>query len=317
MEKEKIITIDNQKYILEICGVNNKHLRRIEALSDCDISLHGDGILVKGDKVNSVEKVFEQLIKIIKNNGRVYSNLIDVIFDEITGGSTLDVSDVLHNSIEIRKAKKIYNPRGVNQGIFIQQLREKDIVFASGPAGTGKTFLAVVYALNELLEKRVKKVVLTRPIVEAGESLGFLPGDYSQKISPYLTPLFDAISQILTGEIQTKLNAKNMIEVAPLAYMRGRTFDDCIVILDEAQNTTAKQMQLFLTRLGNNSKLIVTGDITQIDLPSRIKSGMIHAMNILHNIDDIGFIEFQEKDVVRHAIVKKIIKAYNKYDERK
>jgi phosphate starvation-inducible PhoH-like protein len=194
-------------------------------------------------------------------------------------------------------------------------LKERDIVLTYGPAGTGKTFLSIAFALNELLNKRTKKIILTRPVIEAGENLGFLPGDYIQKINPYLVPLFDAINFILPPEVNLKLNAQNLIEIAPLAYMRGRTFDNSIVILDEAQNTTCNQMKLFLTRLGDGSKLIITGDITQTDLPRKVKSGMVEALEILRDIDEIGILEFHEKDVVRHPLVRKIINAYSKLDK--
>ena len=317
MEDMHSLIIDNDKTLLDICGVNDKHLRKIEHISSCKIFSQGNEVYFSGANFIVVEKMLRNLIDISKNGGNVYNNLIEILYKELERDINTDIKEILSSNIEISKIRKVFNPRTVNQGLFIQILKEKDVVFAYGPAGTGKTFIAIAYAMNELLNKSVKKVILTRPIVEAGENLGFLPGDFLQKINPYLVPLFDAINFIVTPEIYTKLSSQNMIEIAPLAYMRGRTFENSIVILDEGQNATPSQMKLFLTRLGETAKLIITGDITQIDLPNRVKSGMVEALHILKPIDEIGIIGFQEEDVVRHPLVKKIINAYSKlnYDK--
>lgn len=310
------VFIDDEKTMLDVCGVNNKNIRRIENISNVSISANGNEILVEGHDASIVETLINNLIEIAKSHGHIYSNLIDLMFSELKNDSTTDFNEIVKSSINISKANKVFNPRTVAQGQFINLLSSKDVVFAYGPAGTGKTFLSVCYAVNQLLNKNITKIILTRPIVEAGENLGFLPGDYVQKINPYVIPLFDALNQILSTELFVKLNAKNAIEIAPLAYMRGRTFDDAIVILDEAQNTTVSQMKMFLTRLGENSKLIVNGDITQIDLPFKVKSGMVDALEILRDIPEIGFMEFSQKDVVRHSLVKKIINAYSKNEKK-
>jgi len=316
MSKKQNLVIEDPKTLLNICGVNDKNLRRIEKLSGCSIHSVGNEICFEGENVFIVERTLKSLIRISETGGEVYSNLIELLYYEIERNLDIDLNAVLTSNIEIHKVKKVFNPRSVNQGLYIQLLRERDIVFSYGPAGTGKTFIAIAFALNELLNKRYNKLILTRPVVEAGENLGFLPGDYIQKINPYLIPLYDSINSILTTEINAKLTSQNMIEVAPLAYMRGRTFNNSIVILDEAQNTTYTQMKMFLTRLGENSKLIITGDITQVDLPKKIKSGMVEGIRIVSEVSDIGIVEFQEKDVVRHPLVKKIINAYDKYERK-
>jgi phosphate starvation-inducible protein PhoH and related proteins len=310
------LIIEDHKILLEVCGVNDKNLRKIESITNCHIFSSGNEIHFQGENFLIVDRMLKNMISISKKGGNIYSNLIEVLYRELDRDINIDIEDVINNNIDIPKAHKVFNPRTLNQGLYIQLLKEKDIVFSFGPAGTGKTFIAIAYALNELLNKKIKKVILTRPVVEAGESLGFLPGDFMQKINPYLVPLFDAMNFILSPEIYLKLSSQNLIEVAPLAYMRGRTFDNSIVILDEAQNTTYGQMKLFLTRLGDGSKLIIAGDITQIDLPYKVKSGMVTALEILKNVLDIGIIEFQEKDVVRHPLVKKIISAYTNYEQK-
>lgn len=312
---KRSIQIEDSKVMMDVCGVNNKNLRKIESISDVYISSNGDEIVLEGKEVSLVERLIGNLIKISEKSGHIYAHLIDAIYSELCEDREIDYGEVMEASIHIHKVNKTFHPRTPTQGILVKLLHSKDVVFSYGPAGTGKTFLSVCYAVNQLLNKAISKIILTRPIVEAGESLGYLPGDYTQKINPYLIPLFDALNRILTAEIYMKLNAKNVIEVAPLAYMRGRTFENCVVILDEAQNATCGQMKMFLTRLGENAKLIINGDITQIDLPKRTKSGMLEALKVLDGIPEIGIVEFKEKDVVRHPVVKKIINAYQKNEK--
>ncbi len=227
----------------------------------------------------------------------------------------MSVEDVLGMSSIVPYSRKPIYPKSLNQKLYVHTIENSDIVFAIGPAGTGKTYLAMAVAIKHLLEKSINKIVLTRPAVEAGESLGFLPGDLQAKIDPYLRPLYDALFDIIPGDLSTRLMERGQVEVAPLAYMRGRTLNDAFLILDEAQNTTTEQMKMFLTRIGFNSRAIVTGDITQIDLPTRKRSGLVEAVDVLKNIDRIGTIEFTDKDVVRHAIVQEVIKAYQRHEE--
>ena len=315
MVNPQSILIDDNKTLLNICGINDKNLRKIESITGCHVFSNGNEVFYQGENSIIVERMIKNMISISDTDGKIYGNLLEVLYKELERDINIDIKDILSSNIEISKANKVFNPRTVNQGLLIQLLKERDIVLTYGPAGTGKTFLSIAFALNELLNKNTKKIVLTRPIIEAGENLGFLPGDYIQKINPYLVPLFDAINFILPSEVNLKLTAQNLIDIAHLAYMRGRTFENSIVILDEAQNTTCNQMKLFLTRLGEGSKLIITGDVTQIDLPRKVKSGMIEALEILKDIDEIGILEFHEKDVVRHPLVKKIINAYSKIEK--
>lgn len=315
MISECTVQITDNKIMMDVCGINHKNLKVLEKIADVYVSGGAEEIVLKGKDADKIKTLLEQLINIAQADGNIYAGLIEVMYHQVCSNSDVDYEDVMKSSINIAKVHKTFQPRTPMQGKLIQALSDYDVIFSYGPAGTGKTFLSVCYAVNALLNKEAAKLILTRPVVEAGESLGFLPGDYTQKINPYLTPLFDAINRILTPEIYAKLNAKNMIEVAPLAYMRGRTFENCIVILDEAQNATCRQMKMFLTRLGENAKLIINGDVTQIDLPYKVKSGMVEALEVLQDVPEIGIVEFKESDVVRHPVVKKIINAYKKHEK--
>ena len=315
MISECTVQITDNKIMMDVCGINHKNLKVLEKIADVYVSGGAEEIVLKGKDADKIKTLLEQLINIAQAGGNIYAGLIEVMYHQVCSNPDVDYEDVMKSSINIAKVHKTFQPRTPMQGKLIQALSDYDVIFSYGPAGTGKTFLSVCYAVNALLNKEAAKLILTRPVVEAGESLGFLPGDYTQKINPYLTPLFDAINRILTPEIYVKLNAKNMIEVAPLAYMRGRTFENCIVILDEAQNATCRQMKMFLTRLGENAKLIINGDVTQIDLPYKVKSGMVEALEVLQDVPEIGIVEFKESDVVRHPVVKKIINAYKKHEK--
>lgn len=306
--------IENEKALLDICGVNDRFLKKIESISDSRIYTSGNEIYYDTQNPEIIEKLIKTLISISESGQSITDNIIETLYYELDKNADINFDDLYNLKIEISKSKYVIRPKTMNQALYFKLLHDKDMVFSSGPAGTGKTFIAIAYALDELLNKRTKKVILTRPVVEAGESLGYLPGDFIQKINPYLIPLFSSIDMILSHDIHDKLREQNLIEIAPLAYMRGRTFSDAIVILDEAQNTTYNQMKLFLTRPGENSKLIINGDLSQIDLPKHKNSGMLQAINILKHIKEIGFIEFNETDVIRHPLVKKILAAYNKHE---
>ncbi len=236
---------------------------------------------------------------------------------DMNNNPQFEEEQTLASNLTLKTKKRHVNPRTPNQGKFIEAMNKYDMVFGLGPAGTGKTFLAVAKAVSAMLEGKVDKIILTRPAVEAGESLGFLPGTLKDKIDPYLRPLYDALYDMLPGEIVEKKIETGEIEVAPLAYMRGRTLSHAVVILDEAQNTTPMQMKMFLTRLGEGSRMIINGDLSQTDLPRGVASGLVDAVHILKNIDDIGFVEFTDKDVVRNSLVSKIVSAYNKAHEEK
>lgn len=315
MISECTVQITDNKIMMDVCGINHKNLKVLEKIADVYVSGGTEEIVLKGKEADKIKKLLEQLVGIAEAGGSIHAGLIEVMYHQICSNSDVSYEEMMKSSINIAKVHKTFQPRTITQSKLIQALSDYDVIFSYGPAGTGKTFLSVCYAVNALLNKEVQRLILTRPVVEAGESLGFLPGDYTQKINPYLTPLFDALNRILTPEIYAKLNAKNMIEVAPLAYMRGRTFENCIVILDEAQNATCRQMKMFLTRLGENAKLIINGDVTQIDLPYKVKSGMVEALEVLRNVPEIGIVEFKECDVVRHPVVKKIISAYKRYEK--
>ncbi|MEO8664558.1 MAG: PhoH family protein [Ignavibacteria bacterium] len=309
--------------LLNLSGVNDENLNLVKDHFDSTIVLRGDTLYLKGEseELKIIEKIFNELIFLQKRQGRISSRdtklVLELIYskDDQTdnlkqkfGFSPNEINDVI-----LSRKNDFIKPRTVNQAEYFRKVKENDIVFAIGPAGTGKTYLAVAFAVAALKNKEVNKIVLARPAVEAGESLGFLPGDLSEKIDPYLRPLYDALEDMVPLEKLEGYMEKNMIEVIPLAYMRGRTLHNAFVILDEAQNSTSLQMKMFLTRLGPNSKAIITGDITQIDLPRRDQSGLVEIQEILKNIDDITFHYFEKSDVVRHKLVKDIINAYEKF----
>lgn len=306
-----------------LAGVRDENLNLIKENFDALLILRGDSLYVKGDKdeVARIEKIFSELMFLQKRQGEISKNDVNLVlslteegpsklnhFKERFGVSSNEVNEVI-----LFRKNDVVKPKTETQFEYMKQVRENDIVFAIGPAGTGKTYLAVAFAIAALKNKEVNKIILARPAVEAGESLGFLPGDLAEKIDPYLKPLFDALEDMLPFDKLKTYMERNVVEIIPLAYMRGRTLNNAFVILDEAQNATSMQMKMFLTRLGINSKAIVTGDVTQIDLPSRETSGLVEIQNVLKNIDDIAFVYFSKSDVVRHKLVKDIINAYEKY----
>ena len=317
IRRSKIINefvVESPKKYFIITGDLNKNIKHFERLFNVKIN-HRDKIFnFQGDKkaVKSIFNFFQKLNDVIDAGFKFYYEDIDYLYNLYKVNPDVDFKEIFLKNIVIQssKGKKVITPKTLTQKIYIETIKNNVITFGIGPAGTGKTFLAIAVAISYLTQNRVAKVILTRPAVEAGEKLGFLPGDMIEKVNPYLRPLYDSLDYILGPETVKNLMEKGIVEVAPLAFMRGRTLNDAFIILDEAQNTTSEQMKMFLTRLGFNSKAVITGDITQIDLPNQKLSGLIEAKSILKNIDDIAFVKFSEMDVVRHKIVKSIIKAY-------
>ncbi len=298
-------------------GVLDKNIKKLEKRMGISLSIRGNSIMIDGpdEKVKFAKNYFDQL-KHFKNKGRPFqSEDFHIALDLLENGQTNDLGDFTL-PMPLNLSHKSVRPKSLNQHNYIQAIKSYDLVFGIGPAGTGKTYLAMASALASLQNKEVNRIILTRPAVEAGEKLGFLPGDLQQKINPYLRPLYDALYDLAPSERATNLLEKGIIEIAPLAFMRGRTLNNAFIILDEAQNTTKEQMKMILTRAGFDSKLIVTADITQIDLPHPHKSGVLQALEILAGIKEIAFIKFNEKDVVRHPLVQKIVKAYEKAENK-
>lgn len=298
-------------------GVLDKNVKKLEQRLGITLSIRGDNILIDGpeDRITFAKQYFDQLRQLEENGHPLRAEDFHIALDLFEEGHGDRLSDFFPAKPLILSRKSV-RPKSLNQQQYIQAIKSHDLVFGIGPAGTGKTYLAMAMALSFLQNKEVIRIILTRPAVEAGEKLGFLPGDIQQKINPYLRPLYDALFDLAQYEQANSLIEKGIIEIAPLAFMRGRTLNSAFIILDEAQNTTKEQMKMILTRAGFDSKLVVTADITQIDLPQPKKSGVLHAMDILSRIKEISFIRFNEKDVVRHPLVQKIIKAYKKAEER-
>lgn len=310
------VVIKDLKDQQNIAGVKNNNIKAIEEIIGCEISMRGDEIYAntEDDKKALLEEIFTLLEKVSKLDYVITERDIIYICNTIKSGKNNDLVDLYTKPLIVGKKfnGKSVMPKTLNQKFYTLNLFNKDIIFGVGPAGTGKTYLAVMYAVSLLKEGSVKKIILTRPAVEAGESLGYLPGDLKEKIAPYLRPLYDALYDALGVEQTNLLIEKEVIEIAPLAYMRGRTLEGACILLDEAQNTTTKQMKMFLTRLGFKSKMIITGDISQIDLPKGVKSGLVEAIEILNDIKEIGITLFEKDDVIRHLLVAKILARYEK-----
>lgn len=297
-------------------GTRDENLRLMEDRLNIRIDLRSDAVHVEGapegiSKIEGIFTDFEHLRRsgVNLHNGELHGMLKLVVSDPDTTLRSLAESGKQRSA----GIKRMVQPRSINQRRYVEAIEQNDMVFGIGPAGTGKTYLAVAMAAATLLAKKISRIVLVRPAVEAGERLGFLPGSLQEKVDPYLRPLYDALYDLLDQERVDKMLERNVIEVAPLAFMRGRTLNDAFIIMDEAQNTTSEQMKMFLTRLGNNAKAVITGDVTQIDLPNPRKSGLIEAMNILDGVDGIKFIQFEAGDVVRHHLVQRIIQAYDSF----
>jgi phosphate starvation-inducible PhoH-like protein len=323
LEEGITIAFDNRELLSGICGANDGNLRVIEGSIGGFITARGNEIHFKGRDETGVKRfrsMIDNLITAVQEGEEPSAEYIRAIADEFSGtdGLPLPADEQEKTGVFFRNSmiqipqgfRRVY-PRSKNQALYIQSMRENEICFCVGPAGTGKTYLAIAQALYTVLSKKMRKLVLTRPVVEAGESLGFLPGDLSQKIDPYLKPLYDAMESLVPYDVIRRMEETRVIEIAPLAYMRGRSLNDCMVILDEAQNTTKEQMKMFLTRIGSGARAVITGDATQIDLPRKAESGLLHAMEILKGIEGLNFSFLHTADVARNPLVKKIIQAYN------
>lgn len=306
------LSFNDARIFRDLLGHHDEHIKIIQRTLGVRIQVRGNDMDVTGDPVESelAAKVIQQLYGLLEKGYPVYGSDVDYSIRILSGNGRANIQDIFLDTIYISSHKRTITPKSVAQKVYIDAIRRYDIVFGIGPAGTGKTYLAMAMAVAELMKNNYVRIILTRPAVEAGEKLGFLPGDLAEKVNPYLRPLYDALHDMVDFDKAHRLVERGTIEVAPLAFMRGRTLNDSFVILDEAQNTTPEQMKMFLTRLGYGSKAVITGDVTQIDLPAGKPSGLKEASRILQGIDDIRFVTFTEKDVARHRLVQNIITAY-------
>jgi len=308
------LEFNDPRLFRDLLGNHDEHLKIIQRSLGVRIHVRGSAMEIEGDavEVELSAKVIKQLYGLLEKGYPVYSSDVDYAIRILSGDGRANLRDIFLDTIYISSHKRIITPKSVVQKAYIEAIRRHDIVFGIGPAGTGKTYLAMAMAVAELMKNNYVRIILTRPAVEAGEKLGFLPGDLAEKVNPYLRPLYDALHDMVDFDKARKLVERGTIEVAPLAFMRGRTLNDSFVILDEAQNTTPEQMKMFLTRLGYGSKAVITGDVTQIDLPAGKPSGLKEAWRILKGVEGIRFITFTERDVARHRLVQDIITAYER-----
>jgi len=300
-------------------GPHNDHLKAIEKSLEVKVHTKGGDVRLEGDEldVELAGRLLKELQGLVKRGYPIYVSDIDFAIRILSGDRSVKLETIFLDTVYISSQKKVITPKSVVQKEYIDAIRTYDMVIGIGPAGTGKTYLAMAMALSFFMKKEVQRIVLTRPAVEAGEKLGFLPGDLYEKVNPYLRPLYDALHDMLDFDQASKLVERGIIEVAPLAFMRGRTLNDSFVILDEAQNTKPEQMKMFLTRMGFNSKMVVTGDVTQVDLTDGRQSGLRVVGGVLRDVDGIGFVELRGEDVVRHRIVAAIVEAYRRYEDRR
>ncbi|NVJ50297.1 MAG: PhoH family protein [Gammaproteobacteria bacterium] len=309
---------DNER-LANLCGYLDENFRLIERRLGIEISNRGNQFQLIGEARNIAagQAVIEELYQETANKKTLTAEVVHVIVQAKASALSADKAQAQQNDVVITTKRGLIRPRGHNQQRYVERIVSNDISFGIGPAGTGKTYLAVAAAVDALERQEIRRIILTRPAVEAGERLGFLPGDLNQKVDPYLRPLYDALYEMLGFERVAKLMEKNVIEVAPLAYMRGRTLNEAFIILDESQNTTVEQMKMLLTRIGFGSQAVITGDITQVDLPRGTQSGLRQAIEILKGVDNISFTFFQSTDVVRHPVVQKVVQAYEKFEQAK
>lgn len=316
---EQVLSIDRMENAVSLFGSFDENIRLIESEFSVTVLNRGSDLKISGEAENVAKATtaIERLLALINKGEALSDQNVRYVISLVKDGEEDKLMSLSGDCVCITSKGKPAKPKTLGQKKYVEAIRKNTIVLGAGPAGTGKTYLAVAMAVTAFRAKEVNRIILTRPAVEAGEKLGFLPGDLQQKVDPYLRPLYDALFDMLGAEAFARYQERGSIEVAPLAYMRGRTLDDSFIILDEAQNTTREQMKMFLTRLGFNSKMVVTGDVTQIDLPDGKRSGLTDAMKILRNVPDISINTFTEKDVVRHKLVQDIIKAYEKNEEKR
>jgi phosphate starvation-inducible PhoH-like protein len=310
------LEVDDTRVLQALAGSRNEKLKALEREANVSIGLRGNKILLEGDAGNVAlaERFLSETAALLAQGVEVSVADVARAFRMLRSEPTARLRDMFDDPVTLGAGRRSIGPRGLAQKRYVDAIRSHDLTFGIGPAGTGKTYLAMACAVSAFLARQVKRIVLTRPAVEAGEKLGFLPGDLAEKVNPYLRPLYDALDDMLDVDKTQGLISRGHIEVAPLAFMRGRTLNDCFVILDEAQNTTSEQMRMFLTRLGNHSKAVVTGDVTQVDLPEGRASGLAEARHLLDGVEGISFCQFTEVDVVRHPLVQKIIVRYEARD---
>src|SRR5712675_994121 len=311
------ISVQITRGIESLFGTRDENIRVLESGLHVRTSLLNDSLEIEGEEPNVIRaaSILEDYVELIKSGTTFNNGDLNSYLRVVTSDPEVTLRSLVHSGRQRNFGKKTLAPKTVNQRRYVEAIERHDLVFGVGPAGTGKTYLAVAMAVSALLSKRVSRIVLTRPAVEAGERLGFLPGTLQEKVDPYLRPLYDALYDMLEAEKVEKFLERNNIEVAPIAFMRGRTLNDSFIILDEAQNSTPEQMKMVLTRQGFNSKMVVNGDVTQIDLPGGKRSGLLNAVEVLRGVEGISFILFDERDVVRHSLVQRIVRAYEKYNE--
>lgn len=307
-----------ERGIESLFGPYDENIKMLESLLGVSVTVRGNDIVIEGDQegVGAVERIVEDYTQLIRDGQKISSAELKSAFKQIAEDRAYSLQEHMTSARFNPSGKKQVTARSANQRLYLEKIEQNDVVFGIGPAGTGKTYLAVAMAVHALFMKRVNRIVLTRPAVEAGEKLGFLPGDLQDKIDPYLRPLYDALFDLVDYEKVAKMLEKRVIEIAPLAFMRGRTLADAFIILDEAQNTTTEQMKMFLTRIGLGSQAVITGDLTQIDLPAGRRSGLIEAERIMRGIEGIEFVTFTDRDVVRHKLVQMIIRAYEEHAKK-
>ena len=313
---EKVLTLRNDQEAQALFGKHDQYLRRIEQGLGVSIVARGEELKVNGEElaVSKALRLFDDLLVVVRSGAPIRREDLEYALKALSDNRLIQLRQIYQERLEVPSRRRFIIPRTLGQKAYVEAMRAHDLVFAIGPAGTGKTYLAMAVAVENLTKGKVSRIILTRPAVEAGERLGFLPGDLYEKINPYLRPLYDALYEMMEPDMVQRYLSRGIIEVAPLAYMRGRTLNDAFIILDEAQNSTSEQMKMFLTRLGFDSKAVITGDVTQVDLPVGRLSGLIHAQSILQTVPGLKFVAFSPEDVVRHELVQEIIKAYDEAD---